>query len=104
MTAVNKFFIATHCLKSALSHSRYQKRVSNIIDDVLEWNPRLALSGMMDKQPVVNSTDSNDNITNESKTSSQEPAVHDDEDGETISMQHEDEEVTGDLENKDDDM
>lgn len=41
---------------------RYQKRVSNIIDDVLEWSPRLALSSMMDKQPVVNVTDSN-NVT-----------------------------------------
>lgn len=59
---------------------------------------------MMDKQPVVNSTESNDNFTNESKTSSQESAAHDEVDGETILLQHEDEEVTGDIESKDDDM
>lgn len=59
---------------------------------------------MMDKQPVVNYTDSNDNFTNESRTSSQEAAAHDEVDGETISLQHEDEEVTGDVGNKDDDM
>lgn len=40
---------------------RYQKRVSNIIDDVLEWSPTLALSGMMDKQQnVANATGSAD--------------------------------------------
>lgn len=31
--------------------------MSNIIDDVLEWSPRLALSGMMDKQTMANETD-----------------------------------------------
>ena len=42
---------------------RYQRRVSNIIDDVLEWDPRLALSGMMDSmQSEVNGTESN-NVT-----------------------------------------
>ncbi|KAL4198363.1 hypothetical protein AMTRI_Chr03g139860 [Amborella trichopoda] len=43
------------------ARSRYQKRVSNIIDDVLEWSPRLALSGMMEKQqpPVFNATQTN---------------------------------------------
>ncbi|KAK1364270.1 Translocation protein SEC62 [Heracleum sosnowskyi] len=93
-----------HHAPDEAARARYQKRVSNIIDDVLEWNPRLALSGMMDKQPVVNSTESNDNFTDESKTSSQEAAAHDEVDGETISLQHEDEEVTRDIENKDDDM
>ncbi|RWW22040.1 hypothetical protein GW17_00013783 [Ensete ventricosum] len=39
---------------------RYQKKVYNIIDDVLEWSPKLALSGMMEKQhPVDNATDIN---------------------------------------------
>ncbi|KAF3796137.1 Translocation protein [Nymphaea thermarum] len=42
------------------ARARYQKRVSNIIDDVLEWSPRLALSNMMEKQqPVFNATQSN---------------------------------------------
>ena len=37
---------------------RYQKRVSNIIDDVLEWSPTLAISGMMDKTTFGNATES----------------------------------------------
>ncbi|KAM7502527.1 hypothetical protein LguiB_001431 [Lonicera macranthoides] len=37
-----------HHAPDEAARARYQKRVSNIIDDVLEWNPRLALSGMMD--------------------------------------------------------
>lgn len=42
---------------------RYQKRVSNIIDDVLEWSPTLALSGMMEKQNIVNVTEADGNST-----------------------------------------
>lgn len=39
---------------------RYQKKVYNIIDDVLEWSPKLALSGMMEKQPpLANGTETN---------------------------------------------
>lgn len=49
---------------------RYQKRVSNIIDDVLEWSPTLALSGMMDKQAPFNASESNDNFTEGSKVGS----------------------------------
>lgn len=46
---------------------RYQKRVSNIIDDVLEWDPRLALSGMMEKQSLLNETEPS-NATDEEVT------------------------------------
>ncbi|PPS05428.1 hypothetical protein GOBAR_AA15218 [Gossypium barbadense] len=49
----------------------YQKRMSNIIDDVLEWSPSLALSGMMEKQPVVNATEDNNKFSNESKVNSE---------------------------------
>jgi len=35
------------------ARARYHKRVSNIIDDVLEWSPRLALSGKMQEKPLV---------------------------------------------------
>ena len=45
--------------------------MSNIIDDVLEWSPSLALSGMMEKQTVVNATENNDNFSNESKANSE---------------------------------
>lgn len=47
---------------NCVGQCRYQKRVSNIIDDVLEWSPRLALSGMMEKQQtVVNATNPDPN-------------------------------------------
>lgn len=54
----------------------------------------------MEKQTVVNSTETNDSFTNGSKTSSEEAARSDDMDGETISKEiHEDEEVIGNIEN-----
>lgn len=36
---------------------RYQKKVSNIIDDVLEWSPKLAISGMIEKHTGANMTE-----------------------------------------------
>ncbi|KAG2271119.1 hypothetical protein Bca52824_065674 [Brassica carinata] len=39
------------------ARARYQRRMSNIIDDVLEWSPKLALSGLMENQPPVNITE-----------------------------------------------
>lgn len=44
--------------------------MSNIIDDVLEWSPRLALSGMMDK---VNETDSENNTTDDGVKATPQP-------------------------------
>ena len=35
--------------------------MSNIIDDVLEWSPKLALSGLMENQPPVNITEAANN-------------------------------------------
>lgn len=35
--------------------------MSNIIDDVLEWSPKLALSGLMENQPPVNITETANN-------------------------------------------
>ena len=69
--------------------------MSNIIDEVLEWSPSLALSGMMEKQPtVINDTEPN-NFTGSGKTDSEkEPLVDDDDEGgETILEQHKDEEI-----------
>ncbi|KAJ4963066.1 hypothetical protein NE237_023005 [Protea cynaroides] len=52
--------IAMHHAPDEAARARYQKRVFNIIDNVLEWSPRLALFGMMEKQQnVVNATESN---------------------------------------------
>lgn len=59
--------------KCQLHWYRYQKRMSNIIDDVLEWSPRLALSGMMEKQPdVANATEANGTFSDGSKTNPDE--------------------------------
>ncbi|XP_047328877.1 uncharacterized protein LOC124932305 [Impatiens glandulifera] len=46
--AVLVILILRHHAPDEAARYRYQKRVSNIIDDVLEWSPRLSLSGMMD--------------------------------------------------------
>lgn len=78
---------------------RYQKRVSNIIDDVLEWSPSLALSGMIEKQPVVNITEPIDNVT-DSKSSDEKLFSSGDLDDETISNE-EVEEVTENTEDSD---
>lgn len=56
---------------------RYQKRVSNIIDDVLEWSPTLAISGMMDKQ-TVNVTGSDNDATDGTKVGAENVTQHDD--------------------------
>ncbi|KAI4340534.1 hypothetical protein MLD38_025360 [Melastoma candidum] len=59
-----------HHAPDEAARARYQKRVSNIIDDVLEWSPRLSLSGMMEKQPTVpNVTETNPNFTDGSQPS-----------------------------------
>ena len=74
---------------------RYQKRVSNIIDDVLEWSPSLALSGMMEKQQtVVNATEPN-NFTDAGESSAEKV---EDVDGEFPADQEEYEEVDGNVE------
>ncbi|KAL2323426.1 hypothetical protein Fmac_027805 [Flemingia macrophylla] len=59
--------------------ARYQKRVSNIIDDVLEWSPSLALSGMMDKQQnVSNATGSTVDASTSGREDATPPANDDD--------------------------
>ncbi|KAK6119762.1 hypothetical protein DH2020_046503 [Rehmannia glutinosa] len=63
IVAVLVITLLRHHAPDEAARARYQKRVSNIIDDVLEWSPRLALSGMMEKQTVVNVTDSENNVT-----------------------------------------
>ncbi|XP_068638051.1 translocation protein sec62-like [Aristolochia californica] len=60
LLAVLVILLLRHHAPDEAARARYQKRVSNIIDDVLEWSPRLALSGMMEKQQiVVNDTQTN---------------------------------------------
>lgn len=62
-----------HHAPNEAARARYQKRVSNIIDDMLEWSPKLALSGMMDKTTAGNATESS-HPTFES--ASEEAAAH----------------------------
>lgn len=77
------------CSKRNFSSCRYQKRVSNIIDDVLEWSPSLALSGMMEKQTVFNATDPDSNVTDGSKTTTEQTAQPEDVEGDIITDEHE---------------
>ncbi|XP_075493966.1 translocation protein SEC62-like [Primulina tabacum] len=56
--AVLVILLLRHHAPDEAARARYQKRVSNIIDDVLEWSPSLALSGMMEKQTLFNVTNS----------------------------------------------
>ncbi|OAY83909.1 Translocation protein sec62 [Ananas comosus] len=59
IVAVLVVLLLRHHAPDEAARARYQKKVSNIIDDVLEWSPKLALSGMMEKHAVVNTTESN---------------------------------------------
>lgn len=71
IVAVVVILLLRHHAPDEAARARYQKRVFNIIDDVIEWSPRLALSGMMEKQPtVVNATEPNHNFTDGSKSNS----------------------------------
>ncbi|KAK4709001.1 hypothetical protein R3W88_029926 [Solanum pinnatisectum] len=88
-----------HHAPDEAARARYQKRVSNIIDDVLEWSPSLALSGIIEKQPVVNITEPNDNVT-DSKSSDEKLFSSGDSDDETIPNE-EVEEVTENTEDSD---
>ncbi|XP_034687861.1 uncharacterized protein LOC117916113 [Vitis riparia] len=88
--AVLFILLLRHHAPDEAARARYQKRVSNIIDDVLEWSPRLALSGMMEKQqPVVDDvTEPTNGFTDGSKASPEEAVSPDGTDGETVSDQH----------------
>ncbi|KAG6400628.1 hypothetical protein SASPL_137469 [Salvia splendens] len=78
LVAVLVILLLRHHAPDEAARARYQKRVSNIIDDVLEWSPRLALSGMMDK---VNETDYENNTTDDGVKATPQP---DHIEGETI--------------------
>ncbi|CAO2837324.1 unnamed protein product [Amaranthus hypochondriacus] len=50
IVSVVVILLLRHHAPDEAARARYQRRVSNIIDDVLEWSPKLALSGMMNQQ------------------------------------------------------
>ncbi|KAL0371106.1 UNVERIFIED_CONTAM: hypothetical protein Sangu_0428700 [Sesamum angustifolium] len=93
VVAVLVILLLRHHAPDEAARARYQQRVSNIIDDVLEWSPRLALSGMMEKQTGVNVTDSKNNVTDGSKAGAETVAEPEDTEGETIPDQFEEEET-----------
>ncbi|KAL8055507.1 hypothetical protein ABFX02_04G060100 [Erythranthe guttata] len=97
--AVLVIMLLRHHAPDEAARARYHKRVSNIIDDVLEWSPRLALSGMMDKQTVVNATDSHNNVTDGGPETTARP--EDDTEGETTYDQFEEEEIINAGDSKD---
>ncbi|KAJ6750801.1 hypothetical protein OIU85_001348 [Salix viminalis] len=93
LVAVLVILLLRHHAPDEAARARYQKRMSNIIDEVIEWSPSLALSGMMEKQPpVVNATEPND-FTDSGQTESEKVPPAGDEGGETVSEQHDDEEI-----------
>ncbi|KAJ0616307.1 putative translocation protein Sec62 [Helianthus annuus] len=75
--AVLAILLLRHHAPDEAARARYQKRVSNIIDDVLEWDPRLALSGMMDSmQSEVNGTETDNNGSSSSSEKAAESPDH----------------------------
>ncbi|XP_019164236.1 PREDICTED: translocation protein SEC62-like [Ipomoea nil] len=94
IVAVLVILLLRHHAPNEAARARYHKRVSNIIDDVLEWSPRLALSGMMEKQTV---DPNNSNVTEGSKGSTEKADPLDDIDGDTNLNQNEE-----DVENAED--
>ncbi|KAI4305073.1 hypothetical protein L6164_028462 [Bauhinia variegata] len=103
IVAVLVILLLRHHAPDEAARARYQKRVSNIIDDVLEWSPRLALSGMMEKQQnVVNTTVSSDSSSQANKTSPEHTASPDSDGAKTFD-EHYSDEVIGSEEVADED-
>ncbi|KAH9605815.1 hypothetical protein KSS87_020409 [Heliosperma pusillum] len=73
VVAVVTILLLRHHAPDEAARARYQKRVSNIIDDVLEWSPKLALSGIMKQADVVNVTDFHNDTVSGSGPSSEVP-------------------------------
>nr|AFK35785.1 unknown [Lotus japonicus] len=97
VVAVLFILLLRHHAPDEAARARYQKRVSNIIDDVLEWSPSLALSGMMDKQQnVSNATGSSDAASQASQTGPEDAAPADG--SETFTEQYDTEEVMDNIE------
>ncbi|VFR02936.1 unnamed protein product [Cuscuta campestris] len=91
IVSVLAILLLRHHAPDEAARARYQRRVSNIIDDVIEWSPSLALSGIMEKQPVVNNVtehnNSNKTATEEGGTArvvAEDEAVKGEEDADEI--------------------
>ncbi|CAI0450097.1 unnamed protein product [Linum tenue] len=94
--AVSVILLLRHHAPDEAARLRYQRRMSNIIDDVLEWSPRLALSGFMDKpQDVANVTDSGSNYADGGGEAQPEntPPVEDSGEGDEVVVESDEEGV-----------
>eukprot|EP00262_Sarcandra_glabra_P014817 TRINITY_DN441_c0_g2_i1.p1 TRINITY_DN441_c0_g2~~TRINITY_DN441_c0_g2_i1.p1 ORF type:complete len:359 (+),score=63.14 TRINITY_DN441_c0_g2_i1:165-1241(+) len=92
--AVLVILLLRHHAPDEAARARYQRRVSNIIDDVLEWSPRLALSGMMEKQQtVVNATQTNHSADGTKAATEEEVATSDETNADISSDGHEHEDI-----------
>ncbi|KAL9234781.1 hypothetical protein vseg_009609 [Gypsophila vaccaria] len=79
VVAIVAISVLRHHAPDEAARARYQKRVSNIIDDVLEWSPKLALSGMMKQQSdITNATDFHNDTATGGGSGSQVPPPPDD--------------------------
>ncbi|XP_052187384.1 translocation protein SEC62 [Diospyros lotus] len=98
--AVLVILLLRHHAPDEAARARYHKRVSNIIDDVIEWSPRLALSGMMEKQQtVLNTTEPDNNYTVGSSANSEKVVESADFNEDTTTLeQHVDEDGIGNSE------
>ncbi|CAL4888270.1 unnamed protein product [Urochloa decumbens] len=74
LVAVLVILLLRHHAPDEAARARYQKKVSNIIDDVLEWSPKLAISGMIEKHSGANSTEGN-NYTSTAGSSHAPPSA-----------------------------
>ncbi|KAJ4755559.1 Translocation protein sec62 [Rhynchospora pubera] len=78
LVAVVFILLLRHHAPDEAARARYHKKVSNIIDDVLDWSPKLALSGMMDTKSVVNATERSSTPTEGSTVFSPPPETDSD--------------------------
>ncbi|GAU13459.1 hypothetical protein TSUD_127560, partial [Trifolium subterraneum] len=96
VVAVLFILLLRHHAPDEAARARYQKRVSNIIDDVLEWSPSLALSGMM-QQNATNGTGSADAASQGSTAGPGHEGPTDGNDERTFSEQYNTEEVVDNI-------
>jgi len=74
LVALLVILLLRHHAPDEAARARYQKKVSNIIDDVLEWSPKLAISGMIEKHTGANITEES-NYTTRAASSHMPPST-----------------------------
>ncbi|KAI5081922.1 hypothetical protein GOP47_0001665 [Adiantum capillus-veneris] len=67
-------WFSIHYAPDEAARTRYHRKVSNIIDDVLEWSPKLALSGKQAKVSTGSNESQMNATTNETARQQAEPS------------------------------